>query len=117
MRGEKVKGCEKRDWEKREEGRGKREEGRGKREEGRGKREDRTYKRCRDWYSPSLVPRLNDRSINAPDGIREGVKVADDEFVGGEVVVQDLEEIHESNGKILRIRQISCKRQAGFEMA
>lgn len=75
-------------------------------------RRESAYEWRADRHRPPLVSRLHDRRVDAGDSVRQAVEVAGEETVGGEVFVEDVEELHESGGDEFRLRQIGRERQA-----
>lgn len=65
-----------------------------------------TYKGSRDGHHFSLEPGLHDGSVETLDGLRERVEIRGNEAVGGEVLFQDVEELHQSGGDELGLGQV-----------
>lgn len=70
-----------------------------------------THEQRRHGHRAALIPRLHDRRVDAGDRAEEGVKVRGQQPVGGEVLVQDVEELHQSGGDVFRHRQVARQRQ------
>lgn len=64
-----------------------------------------THKRCADRNHLPLVPRLYDWGIDSFDRITEPVEVAGYQFVVWELLVEDIEELHQSRRYVFRHAQ------------
>lgn len=76
-----------------------------------------THQRRPHRHHPPLIPRLHDWRIHARDGVGQGVEVARHEAVRGEVLAQDVEEVHQARGDILRFRQVRGERQLVLQVS
>ena len=68
-------------------------------------------------HGPSLVPRLHHGRVDAFDGVGQGVEIGNEELVLGEIVLQDVEEVHQPRGYVLRHRQVRAEWQLRPEIA
>lgn len=76
-----------------------------------------TYKgRCHRNRAP-LVPRLHDGRVEAAHGVRQGVEVAGQQSVQGEVRVELVEELHQARWYVLWVRQVRGEGQGGAHTA
>ena len=75
------------------------------------------YEWRRHGHGPSLIPRLHHGRVDAFDGVGQGVEIGNEELVLGEVVLQDVEEVHQPRGYVLRHRQVGAKGQLRSEVA
>lgn len=64
----------------------------------------------RDLHVPSLIPRLHHGRVDPGHGVRKEVKVRQHESVGGEILVQNIEELHQPRGDVFWFRQVGGKR-------
>lgn len=71
----------------------------------------------RHRHHTPLVPGLDDRGVEALDGLRKPVKVGGDKTVGWEVLLEDIEELHEPGGDELRVREVGRKGHLGGEIS
>lgn len=71
------------------------------------------HERCADLHVPPLIACLHNWSIEPGYRVRgrEGIKVCDDEPVGGEVGRENVEELHEPRRKVFRDCQVGRERQ------
>ncbi len=75
------------------------------------------YKWRAHRHRAPLVPRLHDGRVDAGDGVRQAVEVAGEETVGGEVFVEDVEELHQAGGDVFGLGQVRGQRQARLDGA
>lgn len=61
-----------------------------------------THKWRRDRYSTSSVPCLDHRGVQPGDRVRKTVEVARHKSVRGEVIMENVEELHKTSGDVLR---------------
>lgn len=69
-----------------------------------------TYQRCRNRYSPPLIPRLHDRRINPLNRIRQTMEITRHQPMLREILSQDVKKLHQPRRNILRVRQVRHKR-------
>lgn len=72
-----------------------------------------TYQRGCDGDHSSLETGLHDGSVEALDGLGESVEIGREETVRGEVLFQDVEELHEPGGDELGVGEVGGKGHLG----
>jgi len=66
------------------------------------------YQRSGDGYHLPFIPRLYNRRIDALDRIAQFVEVTADQLVIRKLVVQHIEELHQSRGYVLWLAHIQA---------
>lgn len=72
-----------------------------------------TYKGSRDGHHFPLESSLHDGGVKTLDGLRERVEIRGDEAVGGKVLFQNVEELHQSGGDELGLGQVGGEGHLG----
>ena len=66
------------------------------------------YKSRRNSNGPSFVSRLYNRAIDSLDRLWKFMEIGGEDAVGREVIVQNIEELHQSRRNVFRLCQIRC---------